>query len=66
MTTPFYARASVGINNSHGGGWRYPKSFPRLRWQLFIQRLERAQTWWAMRQCHKGMDRIMVGCIDRR
>ena len=48
---PFLTRWAVSAPSPHGRSLRHPRAFPRLRWQLFLNRLEKARTRRAQKAC---------------
>jgi hypothetical protein len=49
----FHDRAS----GKDGRGFRFPNRLPRLRLQLFLRRIDAAETWWAVRREHMRVTR---------
>lgn len=47
---PFLTRWGVSTPSPYGRSLRHPRAFPRLRWQLFLNRLAKARTRRAMKR----------------
>lgn len=47
---PFLDRFAIPFPSRHGADLRGPRGFPRLRWQLYLNRLEKARTWRAIKR----------------
>lgn len=53
----FKYRPSGPVRGREGLGFRYPAVLHRLRWQLFVVRLTRAKSHWAIKRVNSDWHR---------